>query len=87
MLFTILAFYFLVFGCKLGLVDQSQYFYNLHPYTTYLAVNYMDRFISKQEIPVCSQAEYSLFIFMVGKFSLTSDWCEVNWKNKTVNLK
>lgn len=53
MLFTILVFYFLAFCCKLVLVCQAQYSSNLDPYTQYLAVNYMDRFISWQEIPVC----------------------------------
>ncbi|KAA3478854.1 D6-type cyclin isoform 1 [Gossypium australe] len=36
----------------MSLVFQAQYCCNLDPYTTYLAVTYMDRFISKQEIPV-----------------------------------
>ncbi|XVF27750.1 hypothetical protein REPUB_Repub14bG0135700 [Reevesia pubescens] len=33
------------------LILQAQYSCNLDPYTPYLAVNYMDRFISRQEIP------------------------------------
>lgn len=47
-----LSFIFLVFCCKLVLVGQAQYSCNLDPYTPYLAVNYMDRFISRQDIPV-----------------------------------
>ncbi|KAG4178083.1 hypothetical protein ERO13_A10G019300v2 [Gossypium hirsutum] len=35
----------------MSLVFQAQYCCNLDPYTPYLAVTYMDRFISKQEIP------------------------------------
>ncbi|XVF87600.1 hypothetical protein PTKIN_Ptkin18bG0133000 [Pterospermum kingtungense] len=34
-----------------SLILQAQYSCNLDPYTPYLAVNYMDRFISRQEIP------------------------------------
>ncbi|XP_012443489.1 putative cyclin-D6-1 isoform X1 [Gossypium raimondii] len=35
----------------ISLILQAQYSSNLDPYTQYLAVNYMDRFISWQEIP------------------------------------
>ncbi|KAK8580721.1 hypothetical protein V6N12_070976 [Hibiscus sabdariffa] len=35
----------------ISLIFQAQYSCNLDPYTQYLAINYMDRFISWQEIP------------------------------------
>ncbi|XP_039052825.1 putative cyclin-D6-1 [Hibiscus syriacus] len=35
----------------ISLILQAQYSCNLDPYTQYLAINYMDRFISWQEIP------------------------------------
>ncbi|XVF25926.1 hypothetical protein REPUB_Repub13aG0255800 [Reevesia pubescens] len=44
-------FYFSFRQEAISLILQAQYSCNIDPYTPYLAINYMDRFISRQEIP------------------------------------
>jgi len=44
--------------------SQVQEYYGFLPLTAYLAVNYMDRFLSLHRLPVSSLAPPSLFPYM-----------------------
>lgn len=53
--------FLLVFCCNLVLVGQAQYSCYYDQGVSYLAVNYMDRFISKQDIPVYERIKMHCF--------------------------
>ncbi|XWS18278.1 hypothetical protein CRYUN_Cryun32bG0030100 [Craigia yunnanensis] len=60
-------------------VGQAQYSCNLDPYTLYLAVNYMDRFISRQEIPQGSP--WVLRLLVISCISLAAKMKEIHFSS------
>ncbi|XWS12756.1 hypothetical protein CRYUN_Cryun37aG0117500 [Craigia yunnanensis] len=63
----------------ISLILQVQYSYNLDPYTPYLAVNYMDRFISRQEIP--QDKPWVLRILVIACISLAAKMKEIHFSS------
>ncbi|XVE87912.1 hypothetical protein DITRI_Ditri19aG0026500 [Diplodiscus trichospermus] len=61
----------------ISLILQAQYSCNLDPYTPYLAVNYMDRFISRQEIPQGNP--WVLRLVVIACISLAAKMLEIHF--------
>ncbi|EOY28467.1 D6-type cyclin isoform 2 [Theobroma cacao] len=64
---------------QLVLVGQAQYSCNLDPYTPYLAVNYMDRFISRQDIPQGNP--WVLRLLVIACISLAAKMKEIHFSS------
>ncbi|MBA0864807.1 hypothetical protein Goshw_006375 [Gossypium schwendimanii] len=73
----------------ISLILQAQYSSNLDPYTQYLAVNYMDRFISWQEIPQGNP--WIVRLLVIACISLAAKMKEIHFSfsdfQKTNNIK
>ncbi|XP_022777376.1 putative cyclin-D6-1 [Durio zibethinus] len=61
------------------LVGQAQYSCNLDPYTPYLAINYMDRFISGQQMPQGSP--WVLRLLVIACISLAAKMKEIHFSS------
>ncbi|XVE51233.1 hypothetical protein DITRI_Ditri02bG0023300 [Diplodiscus trichospermus] len=61
----------------ISLILQAQYSCNLDSFTPYLAVNYMDRFISRQEIP--QRNPWVLRLLVVACISLAAKMKEIHF--------
>ncbi|XP_021294402.1 putative cyclin-D6-1 isoform X2 [Herrania umbratica] len=63
----------------ISLMLQAQYSCNLDPYTPYLAVNYMDRFISRQDIPQGNP--WVLRLLVIACISLAAKMKEIHFSS------
>ncbi|EOY28472.1 D6-type cyclin, putative isoform 7, partial [Theobroma cacao] len=63
----------------ISLILQAQYSCNLDPYTPYLAVNYMDRFISRQDIPQGNP--WVLRLLVIACISLAAKMKEIHFSS------
>ncbi|OMO65030.1 hypothetical protein COLO4_31634 [Corchorus olitorius] len=63
----------------ISLILQAQYSCNLDPFTPYLAVNYMDRFISRQEIPQGNP--WVLRLLVIACISLAAKMKEIHFSS------
>ncbi|XP_022724114.1 putative cyclin-D6-1 [Durio zibethinus] len=63
----------------ISLILQAQHSCNLDPFTPYLAVNYMDRFISRQEIPQGNP--WVLRLLVIACISLAAKMKEIHFSS------
>ncbi|OIT07079.1 PREDICTED: putative cyclin-D6-1 [Nicotiana attenuata] len=59
-----------------SLISQAQFSYNLDQFTTYLAINYIDRFLSKQAVP--ENKPWIVRLLVIASLSLAAKMRSIN---------